>query len=1019
MNFFLRLLPIVVLLSCVSREGTVTFGTVTESGLFPNPTINNITASGSQLIIKGNNFSGITGLSITNQGQTWEKTFQVISVTPTQLVAESLDQIPLPVNTQLNLKFVNAYGTNPYNVKFPLTDNSVQTPMIQNNAVTGPKFLTVSKSKLNKAPGTTPVDGYILKWAATPTNGFYLGYDEAIDAAAGLVAGITLGEGFKGEGTTITSAGILELDIDAQGSSSATKIPYFNSLGQLRLKDPAKIILENTSRISMGAENGVFKIKDNANTLAYVDAHGPWFDELFVGANQPCLSDGTNCPASLPQVTGIVTTPPLMGGGTVGTITISADWGTASGQLVRLGGTTTGILPAVNASNLLGVIHSIIPGTSMSAQTVGSEITLNALIGTGNAQGWKTYLNNLGSLNPNNNWVIIGNQDNFVVRGGVDLQTAIGLLPGKDIQAYSKALEDIATITYPPADEKFISGNGTIWATKDIPACGSNYAILGKGTTGFACSDDATPIYAGTYITTAQEAFKINPSGGSSSSVRFYANNNSNYTGFKAPNTPNTTLYTLPATDGTSGQILGTNGAGGLSFVTNYSGDSVGVAASTANYPPLFADNNGKQLSTQNVLIVSGNNVGINNSTPANLLYVATADNGDGIESGPAFLGTCRGLTNSCLTHTNYKASTTGYALSQDSTGNTLVNADTGQGIKFRINNVDAVTVTSAGKVGVGVTNPTKFLEVSGAGGENGAILGNAYIGQTATHGNTWAGFLYSGLGDNSYALLQNNAGITLLNAATDQYISFRINNSDKMRMTKDGELGIGTNAPGAKLTVNAGNIKLEDQTSPTAFLVSSTGDGANLGEILFLESTDNDGWRIRHNGLTDTNPPNNGTDDPLEYYRLTGGGNVLNFLMAEDGQLWARVTNIGDLSDQTLKKNIEDFSFRASSIINQFRPVNFYWDDPQFDAGEHIGFLAQEVEKIDTRFIQYNPVIKKLMVRYNEILPIMIANLRELNTKTKDLEGISLNNLAPDLAELKKKQQDLSLRLAKLKRNP
>ncbi len=1010
----LKYIIFIFLYSCVPREGSVTFGPKTEGGLFPNPVISSITASGSQLIITGNFFLGITDLKITNIAGTWTKNFQLVSVTNTGLVAQSIDQTLLPVNTPLKLYFTNVYGTNPYNVQFPLTNNSVQTPMIQNNAVTGPKFFEVTRSKLNKNPGTTPTDGYILKWAAptaTSTGGFYIGEDEAISAASGLVAGLTLGEGIKGEGTTITTVGILELDIDTMGSASATKIPYFNSQNQMRIKDPGKILLENpTSNMTIGNEAGIFTIRANGTSIFSANSHSPNFEQLLVGSNEPCLEDGTNCLGAVSQITNIQTAPPLIGGGNSGTITISADWGTSSGQLVRLGGTATGTLPAVNGSNLLNVAHSIVPGTSISVTNVGNTATLNAIIGPGNAQSWQAYLNNLGTLNPNNNWVIIGNQDSFVVRGGADLQNALSLLPGRDIQAHSTPLDDIATLTYPPATNKFISGNGAIWTTKDIPICGSNYAVLGNGTTGFSCSTDASTIAGGTLISNYQEGIKVSSAG----TMRFFANNNTNYVELKSPNSPNGTVWSLPTSDGSSGQLLATNGAGVLSFVTNYSGDLFGAATSQANYPPLFADNTGKNLSAQTVLIVSGTNVGINNSTPGNNLVVASGANGEGIESGVSFLGTCRGNTNSCLTHTNFKASTTGYALSQDNTGNTLVNAPTAKTIKFRINNADAVTITSAGKLGVGTTTPGKTLQVSGAGGSNGGILGNAYIGETATHGNTWASYMYSGLGDNSYALLQDNVGVTLLNTASTQYIGFRINNADKWRMTSAGNLGIATTAPSEKLTINGGNIQLENQTVPEVKLVSSVADGANIGEIQFLENTNQDGWKIRHNGNTDSNPPNNGTDDPLEWYRLTGGADVLNFLMAENGELWARITNIGNLSDITLKQNIQNLKEDPQNIINQFRPVNFFWNDQA--NGPHIGFIAQEVEMIDPRFVEINPIRDKLMINYKEIFPVMIANLKTLNLKTSELEEISRDNLLDTLDSLSKKQQEL---LAKLKKLP
>jgi len=58
-----------------------------------------------------------------------------------------------------------------------------------------------------------------------------------------------------------------------------------------------------------------------------------------------------------------------------------------------------------------------------------------------------------------------------------------------------------------------------------------------------------------------------------------------------------------------------------------------------------------------------------------------------------------------------------------------------------------------------------------------------------------------------NYALLQNNSGDTFINAASNQDISFRINDNDKMIIDSSGNVGIGTTTPTEKLDVN-GNIK-------------------------------------------------------------------------------------------------------------------------------------------------------------------------------------------------------------------
>jgi hypothetical protein len=60
-------------------------------------------------------------------------------------------------------------------------------------------------------------------------------------------------------------------------------------------------------------------------------------------------------------------------------------------------------------------------------------------------------------------------------------------------------------------------------------------------------------------------------------------------------------------------------------------------------------------------------------------------------------------------------------------------------------------------------------------------------------------------------------------------------------------------------------------------------------------------------------------------------------------------------------------------------------------------------------------------MMRYDELLPLMIANLQELNKKVKIRERgfeSTFLRLKRDMDELRAKQKDFTRRLARLKKN-
>ena len=124
--------------------------------------------------------------------------------------------------------------------------------------------------------------------------------------------------------------------------------------------------------------------------------------------------------------------------------------------------------------------------------------------------------------------------------------------------------------------------------------------------------------------------------------------------------------------------------------------------------------------------------------------------------------------------------------------------------IKFKVGNSTRVTFDSSGNVGIGTTSPTRLLNVH----EN--SVGNAYIKMSNNiSGNTAGsqGFDFAFGGTNMLFINRENGSIV-----------FETNNTEKVRITNTGNVGIGTTSPTHRLYVQGNNGTLlvtREITSP------------------------------------------------------------------------------------------------------------------------------------------------------------------------------------------------------------
>ena len=269
----------------------------------------------------------------------------------------------------------------------------------------------------------------------------------------------------------------------------------------------------------------------------------------------------------------------------------------------------------------------------------------------------------------------------------------------------------------------------------------------------------------------------------------------------------------------------GTNGEGGQITFKNPNGTDTGgtIDISSANTHRIFSVANnytlqmgqlggtgGKILfhtsASERMQITSGGNVGIGTSNPNAKLDVASYGTGY-----PAAIE----LTNT-TGNGNSIRSKRGLVLEADYDNNSGV---TESDILFKTDGSEKAVIRYDGRVGIGTTNPSEKLHVSGN------VLSSIYK-TIASYSDVTPLQLDRGVAGSGlhvlltsarYEIRATNKPFVLNNNYSTGSVQFQVNGSEKMRVNSSGNFGIGTTVPAALLHINKSTnnfIKLSTGTS-------------------------------------------------------------------------------------------------------------------------------------------------------------------------------------------------------------
>jgi len=259
----------------------------------------------------------------------------------------------------------------------------------------------------------------------------------------------------------------------------------------------------------------------------------------------------------------------------------------------------------------------------------------------------------------------------------------------------------------------------------------------------------------------------------------------------------------------------------------------------------------------------------------------------------------------------------------------------------FATNSSDRLTIDSSGNVGVGTSSPTQRLHVDGGS----SLIKSSYDATGTTNVYQYFATRASGNWRNSTI---GNTGNALV-FGTGGTGTTHTNATERMRITSDGKLGIGTTAPDEKLQVN-GKLKVSSYFG--------------TGTAVIIQ--------------------NNDSSDNYSAAAFYSGGTVAGYIFV-NGSL--NSTSYQTTSDYRVKENI-NYDFDALDRVKQLKPARFNFIADETNTLVD-GFLAHEVSDIVPEAISGEKDGEQMQgIDQSKLVPLLTKAIQEQQEQIEALQS-------------------------------
>jgi len=354
----------------------------------------------------------------------------------------------------------------------------------------------------------------------------------------------------------------------------------------------------------------------------------------------------------------------------------------------------------------------------------------------------------------------------------------------------------------------------------------------------------------------------------------------------------------------------------------------------TLNYVSKFSPN-GTTLANS-LIFDNGTNVGIGSATPDSKLEVFGTGASPSLSSDVGIFKVSGNITQE-LAFGEYTAAPFAFWMQ------TKKSSNDGSSWPLAINPL-------GGNVGIGTANPIGKLDVS-----NGTS--NMYVGFASTN---YPRLYLGGTAASGVAGIINkvNTATTLYFGEPGDTGGYQFRGTGTFYA--QGGVGIGTLSPETKLHV-VGNQRLDG-----TLLETDVNTANGVAQRLGLYNWDGDFVLANFTGTTWTS--NRMTIDVNGNVIASGNVNADAFIYN---------------SDARLKKDVASLSGNLHKVL-QLKPVTYLWKDTSnYPEGTQIGFIAQDVEKIEPTVVHTDDEGMKA-IDYARLTPLLVGSVQELNAKVE-----------------------------------